>query len=185
MKKCIMVLMLCGLAAAGEAREIAGIAVPDALTTNGLSLTLNGAGIRTKFFMDMYIGALYLQQREARPEKILQTDEPMAIRLHIISSLITSEKMEAATREGFLNATGGTTAPLQPSIEQFIAVFREKIEKNDTYEMVYIPGEGTKIYRNGTLKTVIAGLQFKQALFAIWLCAKPAQESLKKQMLGE
>lgn len=177
--------MLCSLAAAGEARDIAGIAVPDTLTGNGLALMLNGAGIRTKFFMDMYIGALYLQQRGTQPEKILQADEPMAIRLHIVSALITSEKMETATREGFLNATGGNTAPLQPSIEQFITVFREKIEKNDNYEMVYIPNEGTRIYRNGTLKTVIPGLHFKQALFGIWLCAKPAQESLKKQMLGE
>jgi hypothetical protein len=185
MKKYSMLLMLCALTAAAEARDIAGIAVPDTLTSNGMTLTLNGAGIRTKFFMDMYVGALYLQQRGSRPEKILLADEPMAIRLHIVSALITGEKMEAATREGFVNATGGNTAPLQESIEQFTAVFREKIEKNDCYEMVYVPNEGTRILRNGTLKTVIAGLPFKQALFGIWLCAKPAQESLKKQMLGE
>ena len=180
----VLAALLCCSAATGEARDCAGIAVPDTLAVNTMTLTLNGAGVRTKFFMDMYVGALYLTAPQNDPVKILAADEPMAIRLQILSGLISSEKMEAATREGFHNATSGNTAALQNLIEQFIAVFREKIEKGDVYEMVYVPREGTRIYKNTALKTTIPGMPFKKALFGIWLCDKPAQESLKQQMLG-
>jgi len=183
MKKVIFMLMLCSIAVSGEARDITGVS-PNTITCNGTTLTLNGAGVRTKFFMDLYVGALYLAAPQSDPVKILAADEPMAIRLQILSGLITSEKMESATREGFHNATSGNTAALHNLIEQFIAVFREKIEKGDVYEMVYVPREGTRIYKNTALKTTIPGLPFKKALFGIWLCDKPAQESLKQQMLG-
>ncbi len=167
-----------------QAKEIAGVSMPDTLQADGQGLVLNGAGVRTKFFMDMYVGGLYLKQKESNAEKILAADAPMALRLHIISGLITSEKMEAATREGFANAAGGALAPLADRIERFIAVFREKINKEDIFEFAYAPGAGTKISKNGKLKATIPGADFKKALFGIWLCAKPAQESLKGQMLG-
>jgi len=185
MKPPVMLCMLCCLAATADARDIAGVAVPETLSFDGAALTLNGAGVRTKFFMDMYVGALYLTQPRKDPGQIIRADEPMAIRLRILSGLITSEKMEAATREGFHNATAGDSALVQDRIERFIAVFREPIAKDDTYDMVYIPREGTRIYKNGVLKTTIAGLEFKRALVGIWLCEKPAQESLKQQMLGK
>ena len=171
-------------ASLGQAKEIAGITIPDALQADGQTLVLNGAGVRTKYFIDLYVGGLYLKQKTGAADKIMASDEPMAIRLNIISSLITSEKMEAATREGFINATGGAAAPLADRLEGFIAVFQEKINKEDVYEFVYVPAIGTKISKNGKLKTTIQGIDFKKALFGIWLCAKPAQENLKAQMLG-
>lgn len=174
----IMAASLC------QAKEIGGITVPETLQADGQALVLNGAGVRTKYFMDLYVGGLYLKQKTGDADKIIAAEEPMAIRLHIISSLITSEKMEAATREGFINATAGATAPLAERIESFIGVFREKINKEDVYEFVYAPGAGTKISKNGKLKTTLPGIDFKKALFGIWLSAKPAQESLKAQMLG-
>ena len=179
---CFITIMAASLC---QAKELSGITMPEALQTEGQGLVLNGAGVRTKFFMDMYIGGLYLKQKQGDAEKIIAGDEPMAIRLHIISSLITSEKMEAATREGFVNATGGAAASLADRMESFIGVFREKINKEDVYEFVYVPGAGTKISKNGKLKTTIQGIDFKKALFGIWLCAKPAQQSLKTQMLGK
>jgi hypothetical protein len=172
------------LTTASLAAEIGGITMPDRLQADGRELALNGAGVRTKFFMDMYVAGLYLGQKQGDAGRILDADEPMAIRLHIISGLITAEKMEAATREGFVNATGGATAPLAPRIEQFIAVFKEKISTGDTYEFAYDPKAGTAISKNGKRQALIPGADFKKALFGIWLCGAPAQASLKAQMLG-
>jgi hypothetical protein len=186
MKKLLALCMGIILSAAlCQAKEIAGITMPDTLQIEAQSLALNGAGVRTKFFMDMYVGGLYLKQKQADAGKIIAADEPMALRLHILSGLITSEKMEAATREGFANATAGAIAPFAEKIETFIAVFREQINKEDVFEFAYLPGLGTVISKNGKLKGSIPGAEFKKALFGIWLCAKPAQESLKAQMLGK
>jgi len=59
----------------------------------------------------------------------------MAIRLHITSSLITSEKMEKVTRKGFVKFTGGKIAPIEAQIETFISVFRDEINENDVYNL--------------------------------------------------
>ncbi|HYW91672.1 MAG TPA: chalcone isomerase family protein [Gammaproteobacteria bacterium] len=46
------------------------------------------------------------------------------------------------------------------------------------------PDEGTRVYRNGKLELPVKGLKFKQALFGIRLCNRPADAGLKKAMLG-
>jgi len=50
--------------------------------------------------------------------------------------------------------------------------------------LAYEPGVGTHLMNGDESVSVIPGLEFKQALFGIWLSDKPAQASLKKKMLG-
>ena len=185
MTKRLILLVLGALVISAQGKEIAKVEMPDALKRDQAELKLNGAGVRKKFFMDLYVGGLYLQKPSSDAARIIKADEPMAIRLNIISGLITSQKMEKATREGFSNSTGGNTAPLQKQIEEFIAVFKAEIKKGDVYEMVYLPGQGTAVLKNDKPACTIAGMDFKQALFGIWLCDKPAQKSLKKAMLSQ
>mgnify|MGYP001819810578 CR=1 FL=1 len=174
------------LATSVNAKQIAGIDMPDQLERDGQQLMLSGAGIRTKMFMDIYAGGLYVQSAGGDAEQIVTANKAMAIRLHIVSSLVSSEAMEEATREGFDNATGGNTAPLAEHIDAFIAVFREPIVEGDNFDIVYLPEQGLKIYKNGNYKsTVDGGLAFKQATFAIWLGDKPADKGLKKGMLSQ
>jgi hypothetical protein len=179
-----LILMLIMMSPVCNAKEVEGVNLPDSLEVANSKVILNGAGVRSKFFMDLYVGGLYLENKSNNPQEIIEADEPMAIRLHIISSLITSKKMENATREGFENATKGNTEPIKSQIEEFISVFKEKIEENDIFDLIYMPGKGLEVYKNSEFKSRIEGLTFKQALFGIWLCDKPAQKSLKKEMLG-
>jgi hypothetical protein len=180
-----LLLTLLVVSPAINAKEIEGVNMPEYLEVGKSKLILNGAGVRSKFFMDLYVGGLYLENKSNNPQEIIDSDEPMAIRLHIISSLITSKKMENATREGFENATKGDTEPIKSQIEEFISVFKEKIEKNDIFELTYLPAEGLEVYKNGEFKSRIEGPAFKRALFGIWLGEKPAQKSLKEEMLGK
>ena len=180
-----LVLTLVVMSSVCNAKKIEGIDMPDSLEVGKSKLVLNGAGVRSKFFMDLYVGGLYLQNKSNNPQEIIEANQPMAIRLHIISSLITSKKMENATMEGFENATKGNIEPIKSEIERFISVFKENIEKNDIFDLLYIPGEGLEVYKNDELKSRIHGLAFKQALFGIWLSDKPAQKSLKEEMLGK
>jgi hypothetical protein len=168
-----------------NAKEIAGIPVPESLTLDTLAFKLQGAGMRDKFFMDLYIASLYATQAYSDASALVDADEPMVLSLHILSSLITSEKMEEATKEGFINATGGNTTPLQEQIDTFIQTFKEPIAINDRYEFFYLPSKGVRISKNGIHKTTLEGLAFKKALFGIWLGEKPAQESLKKELMGK
>ncbi|RTZ63042.1 MAG: chalcone isomerase [Aquificaceae bacterium] len=162
-----------------------GVVLPDKMSVGGKLLVLNGAGLRTKFILTLYAGGLYLGAKNADANKIINANEPMAIRLKIISGFITAEKMSTATKEGFHNSTGGKTAPVQAQIDQFMGVFKQKIEKGDEFDFIYTPTGGTKIVKNNKAQTVIKSLAFKKALFGIWLSNRPAQASLKKEMLGE
>lgn len=186
MKKMISALTLTlALAPMAEAKKVADVEIPDQLDAEGVQLTLNGAGVRTKWMMDVYVGGLYLPKASNNAATIMSADEPMAIKLHIISGMITSDKMKDAVLEGFQNATKGNVAPIQQHIDRFISVFDEEIKKGDVFDLVYTPGKGVGIYKNNKFQsTVDGGLNFKQALFGIWLSDKPAQEKLKQAMLG-
>jgi hypothetical protein len=177
-----LVFLMC--ASIGFAAEVGGVDLPATIKAGDTDLGFNGAGIRKKFGLKLYVGSLYLGQKSQDADAIINADEPMAITLHIISSLITSKKMEDATREGFENSTGGNIEPLSAEIEAFIDVFRVKISDGDIFDFIYLPGTGVEIYKNTQKVSLVEGLEFKKALFGIWLCDKPAQKSLKKDMLG-
>ncbi len=181
-----VLLLLLVVSLPAQARQIGGIEIPDTLQKDGTSLLLNGAGIRTKWMMDIYVGGLYLEAAGSDASVIVAADEPMAIRLHMVSGMITSEKMEAATRDGFKNTLGKKPGDMAPYVEEFIAVFREPIAEGDVFDIVHLPGKGLDVYKNGNLKSTVAGgLAFKQAVFGIWLGDKPAHGGLKKGMLGK
>lgn len=168
-----------------QAKQVAGVDIPDKMEKDGTSLVLNGAGIRTKWMMDIYVGALYLEAPSTDAAAIVAADEPMALRLHMVSGMITSERMEEATREGFKNTVGKNPGDLGPLIEEFIAVFREPIAEGDIFDIVNEPGTGLRVFKNGEMKSTVAGgVEFKKALFGIWLGDKPADSGLKKGMLG-
>ena len=166
-------------------KKIGGINMPETLKAGETTLELNGAGVRSKYFIKLYVGGLYLQTKTKDAKKVLDSDEPMAIRLHIISSMITSEKMEESTREGFENSMDGNTDALKGEIEMFIEIFKKEIKDGDTFNMVYVPGKGLEVYKNDKLETTIDNPAFKKALFGIWLGEDPAQSSLKEDMMGE
>lgn len=182
----IAYLMLAAtLSAPALALTVGGVDVPDTYTANSTELQLNGAGTRSKFFIDLYVGSLYVPKAQHDGNTVVDADEPQAITLHIISDMITSDRMTEATMEGFEASTGGDMAPIQSEIDQFMSVFKEEIKEGDVFDLVYVPGEGVKVFKNSEQKGTVGDLEFKKALFGIWLSDEPAQKSLKKKMLGQ
>ena len=160
--------------------------VPTEYKFGSTSLVLNGAGTRTKFIISVYTAGLFLAKRSGDANQIINANETMAIRLKVVSGFVSAEKMKTALTEGFKNATDGNTAPIQAQIDQLMAkAFSSKINKGDVYDLVYTSSAGTLVAKNSKTLTVVKGLPFKKALFGIWLSDKPAQESLKKQLLGK
>ena len=164
---------------------VSGVSLPATLKAGDTELTLNGGGVRRRFFMNMYVGGLYLQEKSSNAANIVAADRPMAVRLEIVSGMISSDNMSEAIRDGFQKSTGGNTRALQARIDEFIRVFsREEIGRGNVFELVYVPGTGVQTYKNGRLQNTIQGLDFKRALFGIWLSDDPADNSLKRGMLG-
>ncbi|WP_037314525.1 chalcone isomerase family protein [Salegentibacter sp. Hel_I_6] len=186
MKKLLVLFVaVLGLNLTSAQTEIGGATLPNTVEYGSEKLTLNGAGVREKFWMDMYAGGLYLKNKSNKASEIMNKDEAMAIKLHIVSKMITSKRMIDAVTEGFENSTGGNTAPISSEIKKFISFFEDEINKEDVFDIVYLPGKGSVIYKNGNESGVIKGMEFKKALFGIWLSNNPADEDLKEGMLGK
>ncbi len=174
------------LASAGaSAKTVDGVELRDSLKAGDSELILNGAGTRSKFFIDLYVAALYLPKKGTNAPEILSADEPQAIALHVTSGRINSDNMTEATLEGFENSTDGNVEPIQEEVDALLKVFADEISEGDVFDLMYVPGEGVQVIKNGELGDTIGDLQFKQALFGIWLSEDPAQGSLKDDMLGE
>jgi hypothetical protein len=169
-----------------HARRIGDVEIPETLESGGTSLVLNGAGIRTKYFIDVYVGGLYLKKRSADAVAIIDADESMAIKLRMISGLISNDRMKKSIEEGFQKSTRGNTAPFREQIDALIEVYDEEIDDGDVFDIVYVPGKGLDVYKNGAHKATIgSGLPFKRVLFGIWISDRPVQSSLKRGMLGQ
>ncbi len=167
-----------------SAANIAGVNVPDSYTYAGKTMQLNGAGLRKKLFIKLYVASLYLSQKSKDAATIINGNSPMAIRLNITSSLISAKKMKAATLEGFNQSTNNNIEAIKPQIDMLLATFDKGVSKGDTYEMIYIPSKGIDVVKNGAKVATIKSTAFKAALFGIWLSDNPIQASLKKEMLG-
>lgn len=151
---------------------------------DGQTVYLNGQGPRKKAFLTVYDVGLYLTEKGSDAHAIIDADHPMALALVIRSVFVTAGRISDAFREGLDKSTGGNIEPIEAQARAFLEVFKEGVSKNDRYRFEYIPEKGTSIYKNGELKTVIEGLDFKRALFGIWLSDSPVTETLKKQLLG-
>jgi hypothetical protein len=163
--------------------KINGITFPDTYTAGKDKLVLNGGGTREKYWMDMYIGALYLPAKSKDAATIVSANSSAAIKICIVSGLITSSRMTEAVEEGFKKSTGGKQADYKDKIDKFKQAFSEAIKKGDVFDIVY-SGEKISVYKNNTLKAEIDGLDFKKAVFGIWLGTEPADSNLKDAMLG-
>ncbi|MEN9432885.1 MAG: hypothetical protein RLZZ422_474 [Pseudomonadota bacterium] len=148
----------------------------------GQNLVLNGMGVRPKLFLKLYYAGLYLPAKSKDAQAILTARTPVAIRLQINSSMITSADMEEAVRHGFTQSAGDKAAALKPRIDQLVAIFKEAIQVGDLYDLVYVNGS-TQVFKNGRKSATIAGDDFKQALFGIWLGNSPVHSGLKQQLL--
>ncbi len=164
--------------------KVGDATLPNTVTFQEQKLVINGAGMREKFFFDIYAGGLYLKEKSADASKIAAADETMAIKLHILSGMMSRSKMVNALKEGFEKSTNGNTKALDDRISRFVGFIKEEIEAGQIYDIVYEKGKGSVIYKDGVEKGYVEGMDFKKALFNIWIGDKPADKGLKGEMLG-
>lgn len=168
-----------------ETKEIRGVDVPTTLQAGETELVLNGGERRRRWMMQLYIGALYLDEPTDDIEQILDMDTAKAVTMHITSGMINRDRLVGSIEDGFEAALDGDMAPVQEQVDMLIAAFDEEVEDGDLVELIYVPGDGVRIKHNGSEVGHVEGDEtFTKALFNIWLGDNPAQEALKQGMLG-
>lgn len=166
--------------------EVAGVKLPETVATgaNLPPLVLNGAGVRSKFFIKVYVGALYLPARTTEADAVLRHTGPLAVHMYFLHSEVTKEKLVGAWNDGFSANLGETErARLGERIQRFNGLF-QTVRRGDVIRLDYAPGAGTAVSINNEKRGMIEGEDFMQAWLRIWLGKEPADAALKRAMLG-
>ncbi len=186
-RQCLLAgLLLSGLIVSPvHAREIAGVKLDDSIEMPGSGkLVLNGAGIRYKFFFKIYVGALYLADKQSDANALLAKDAASRMMMHITYDEVPREKLVDAWIEGFnSNNSEATMQLIQQKLDRFNGWFTD-LKQGDVVLLDYLPAEGTRVTIKGVQKGVIEGREFNRALLSVWLGEDPVTEELKDALLG-
>lgn len=165
--------------------EVEGVSLPDSVEVSGTTLQLNGAGVRTKFFFDIYVGALYLPAKVTEAAEALAMTGSRQVSMTFLYDEVSQEKMVAAWDEGFrLNLSADQLTLLRQRLEEFNAFF-VTVHRGDTYVFEFLANGATRVVLNGKEAGRIMGSDFQKALLSVWLGDTPADNGLKAAMLGE
>lgn len=168
-----------------HAREEAGVEFPEQITlNNGEELVLNGAGIRKKWIIKVYVAGLYLPQTSQILDDILSMDGPKRIRMHFLYRKVSREKLLDTLDQGFReNHTPEQLNAIADEILLLKSMFKT-VRKGDEVVLDYAPVTGTQVFFNQELQGTIPGVEFHRAVLRVWLGGKPADGDLKRDLLG-
>lgn len=168
-----------------HAAEVAGIKVDDSLRVGGSELLLNGAGLRSKLFIKVYVGALYVGQKSTMPAAILDNPQPRRMVMRLLRD-VDAETLASAMDEGLKNNhTPAEMADMKAQAEALAGIMKSigKAREGDTIAIDF-SADGVAVSLNGETRGKVAGPGFAKALLKVWLGEKPADASLKKALLG-
>ncbi len=173
-------LLFAALLQPATAAELAGVTLPDSTYLNGRPLVLNGMGLREKYFVDVYVGGLYLVARTSDLGVALRPDAPRRIHMHFVYSEVEAAKLVETYREGF------SRSPLAGSLQSEIGTFLSwlvTVNQGDQMVLDYVPGKGTTLTIKGQVKGTIAGEPFMRLVFGTYF-GPGADKQLRSGLLG-
>ena len=172
------------------AAEVAGVKLDDKvrIAPNAPELALNGAGVRTRFFVKVYVGALYLTEKKTAAADVLALGGPKRVHLAMLRE-VTGPQMSDAITEGFqANNSPADQGRYKAQIAELAGTMNAlgAVKNGDTLAFEYLPDTGTRLLLNGEAKgKAIADEGFYRALLRVWLGDKPVDADLKKGLLGQ
>lgn len=184
MKKFFTVLMVLLVFTSADV-EVSDVSYKDSVLFNDESFVLNGAGIREKFFLDLYTIGLYVKNKSTSGSTILNSPDNKFVKIVVVSSLITAERFGKGMNDGFNKSTGGNTDSIKTEIALMEKGFGKDFNVDDEF-LVFFGGEGeTKIYKGDELKiTIPKNKEFQRALLGMWIGSNPVVGDLKEELLG-
>lgn len=176
-------LLALTLALPAGAGTLAGVTLPDKADAGGQTLVLNGLGLRSKLFIKVYVGGLYLPQKEKNAATVLSGDTPRRMVMHFLYS-VNKDQMCDAWKEGLEQNTPKAPADVKKEFATLCS-WMEPIPKGHELVLTYVPGTGTTVEVNGKVKGTLPGKATADAVVATWIGPDPGPgQDFKKAVLG-
>jgi hypothetical protein len=188
MLKSIVVLLLLQfvLPTFVAARELSGVSLPETLSAKGVetALALNGAGVRQRFFTDIYVAALYLPRKTSDIDEILAERGPRIVDLHFVYKDVPARRLIDGWVDGFrFNHTSEEFRKLESRLQQLNTIARD-LHRGEAIRLELQADGRTDVAINGQHAITISGTDFQRALLKIWLGEKPVDAGLRRALLG-
>lgn len=167
-------------------QTINGVILKNKIKIHDQDLVLNGAGTRNKFFIDVYVGSLYVASPTNDAVSIINSNTIKSMHLYIVSNWINRRLLKSALRSELKNSsTQEEMEQLQNEIDIFLSTFDEEIKRGDEFIFDIIPGIGVEVYKNNKLIKSIQGDLFSKRLIQLWIGDTPVDKKLKAEILGD
>ncbi|MDY8136493.1 chalcone isomerase family protein [Aquimarina sp. 2201CG5-10] len=156
----------------------------DVDTFDETELMLNGAGERDRrYSIALYLDLDFEIDGVEDGIKVAEKDGNMAFTIKVTGDL-TNPELKDLVRNGLERATDGNSYLLENQIRDFLNLLPKDINRFDIFKILHKKGKGLLLFRNRELLGTINHLEFKKALFKIWLGENPVDQDLKKDLLG-
>lgn len=177
------------LAASGAmaAQTVAGVSFEDQLSVADQPLVLNGVGLRVKMIIKVYAMGLYVPRRDTSAVSVINQQGPKSVRIVLLRDVTATQLSESLVNGIADNTSSSEQAALRSRITELESTMAQvgEARKGTVIQMDYVPAQGTRISMGGKqLGRNIAGDDFFRALLRIWLGEHPADNSLKRELLG-
>ncbi|MDP2310511.1 MAG: chalcone isomerase family protein [Pseudomonadota bacterium] len=163
--------------------SLAGVTLPDTATVADQPLVLNGMGLREKYFIDIYVGGLYLDGKSSDAVAALQKDAPKRMVMQFVYGRVTREQMLKSFLEDFGKQPG--VKAHQANVDKMMAAVPDELLRGDQIVFEYAPGVGTTLVIKGKPAVTVPGVDFMRMAFGIWLGPTPPTAALKAGLLGQ
>ncbi len=165
--------------------KLAGIEIAENINLNNKELILNGAAIRTKFFVQTYIISLYTETPILHDKIGVESLIERCLRMQIITPLATSKAVSENIQSGMKEGMGKLYHLNKETIEQLIHVLESsQIQYKDIIDIYYSDKSELKIFKNG--KEIYSnkdGKLFAETIFGIYLGRNPKDRKIKEALL--
>lgn len=183
MTRLILAAALALAAVTASAKDVAGAKIEDTVTVNNQKLVLNGAGLRKKFVVKVYVGALYLPSKQTDAASIIAADTPRRMVMHFLYD-VDKGKMSEAWSEGLVNTPNAS--PEVKTAFKTLSSWMEDVKDGQRIVLTYVPGIGTTVEVAGKNKGTLGGKATADAILNTWVGKKPGPGAdFKKSVLGQ
>ena len=164
---------------------VKGNEYPSTLEVAGERLALLGAGLREKWWFDMYTMAAYSESGACHAGLAIATDEIKHIRIDMLRDL-TADKMAGALRKALArNLQEDASADLRAQVETLLSYFQQDLAAGASLELTYVPGAGTTLWQNGTQQGAVQpGKALADALWSCYFSSRTCCPGLKAEILA-
>jgi long-chain acyl-CoA synthetase len=171
--------------AQSRAAEVSGVKLDDKATVAGTPLVLNGAGLRTKLMLKIYVVGLYLPAKTTSADAVINSKQPRLARLVMKRDLGASTVWDAFDEGIQGNSSPAELAAIQSELAQIEKLFNDlgEVKEGDVLDIEFGADGSTSVKYQGQAKGTIASANLQQALLKIWLGKNPVQTDLKTALL--